>query len=137
MSRVKRGVTKKARHKKILKLAKGYRGRAKNCFRIAIEKVEKALRYSYRDRKVRKRDFRGLWIQRINAGVREHGLIYSKFINVTYCLFTATYSSLEEEIIQLVCYGFPRILFNVLSNLVFWSLANFKYTSFGSCDLNS
>jgi large subunit ribosomal protein L20 len=81
MSRVKRGVTKKARHKKILKMAKGYRGRAKNCFRIAIQKVEKALRYSYRDRKVRKRDFRALWIQRINAGVREHGMIYSKFIN--------------------------------------------------------
>ena len=81
MSRVKRGVTKRARHKKILKMAKGYRGRAKNCFRIAIEKVEKALRYAYRDRKARKRDFRGLWIQRINAGVREHDLVYSKFIN--------------------------------------------------------
>jgi large subunit ribosomal protein L20 len=81
MSRVKRGVTKKARHKKILKLAKGYRGRAKNCFRIAIQKVEKALRYAYRDRKARKRDFRGLWIQRINAGVRKHDLVYSKFIN--------------------------------------------------------
>jgi len=81
MSRVKRGVTKKARHKKILKLAKGYRGRAKNCFRVAIEKVEKALRYAYHDRKARKRDFRSLWIQRINAGVREHGMIYSKFIN--------------------------------------------------------
>jgi len=81
MSRVKRGVTKKARHKKILKMAKGFRGRAKNCFRIAIQKVEKALRYSYRDRKVRKRDFRALWIQRINAAVREHGMIYSKFIN--------------------------------------------------------
>lgn len=81
MSRVKRGVTKRARHKKILKLAKGYRGRAKNCFRVAIEKVEKALRYAYRDRKARKRDFRALWIQRINAGVREHGLVYSKFIN--------------------------------------------------------
>jgi len=81
MARVKRGVTKKARHKKILKMAKGYRGRAKNCFRVAIEKVEKALQYAYRDRKVRKRDFRGLWIQRINAAVREQGLIYSKFIN--------------------------------------------------------
>ena len=81
MSRVKRGVTKKARHKKILKMAKGYRGRAKNCFRIAIQKVEKALRYAYRDRKARKRDFRALWIQRINAGVREHNLVYSKFIN--------------------------------------------------------
>ena len=81
MSRVKRGVTKKARHKKILKMAKGYRGRAKNCFRIAIQKVEKALRYAYRDRKARKRDFRALWIQRINAGAREHNLVYSKFIN--------------------------------------------------------
>ena len=81
MSRVKRGVAKKARHKKILKMAKGYRGRAKNCFRVAIEKVEKALQYSYRDRKVRKRDFRALWIQRINAAVRGEGMIYSKFIN--------------------------------------------------------
>ncbi|OFW80991.1 MAG: 50S ribosomal protein L20 [Alphaproteobacteria bacterium RIFCSPLOWO2_01_FULL_40_26] len=81
MSRVKRGVTKKARHKKILKMAKGYRGRAKNCFRVAIEKVEKAMQYAYRDRKVRKRDFRSLWIQRINAAVREHGLIYSRFIS--------------------------------------------------------
>jgi len=81
MSRVKRGVAKKARHKKILKMAKGYRGRAKNCFRVAIQKVEKALRYAYRDRKVRKRDFRGLWIQRINAAVREHGLVYSRFIS--------------------------------------------------------
>ena len=81
MSHVKRGVTARARHKKILKLAKGYRGRAKNCFRVAIQKVEKALQYAYRDRKVRKRDFRGLWIQRINAAVREKGLIYSQFIN--------------------------------------------------------
>ena len=81
MSRSKRGVTKKARHKKILKMAKGYRGRAKNCFRIAIEKVEKALRYAYRDRRARKRDFRALWIQRINAAVRDRGLVYSKFIN--------------------------------------------------------
>ncbi len=81
MSRVKRGVTKRARHKKILKMAKGYRGRAKNCYRIAIEKVEKALQYAYRDRRNKKRDIRALWIQRINAAVREHGLIYSKFIS--------------------------------------------------------
>ena len=81
MSRVKRGVTKKARHKKILKMAKGYRGRAKNCFRIAIQRVEKALRYAYRDRRTKKRDFRALWIQRINAAVRQHGLVYSKFIS--------------------------------------------------------
>lgn len=81
MSRVKRGVTKSARHKKIIKLAKGYKGRAKNCYRIAIQKVEKALRYAYRDRRVRKRDFRNLWVQRINAAVREYGMIYSRFIN--------------------------------------------------------
>lgn len=81
MTRTTAGKVTKQRHKKILKLAKGYRGRAKNCYRIAIEKVEKALRYAYRDRKARKRDFRGLWIQRINAAVREHGMVYSQFIN--------------------------------------------------------
>ena len=67
MSRVKRGVTSKARHKKIIKLAKGYRGRAKNCFKVGIQRVEKSLQYSYRDRRNKKRDFRLLWIQRINA----------------------------------------------------------------------
>lgn len=81
MAHVKRGVTARARHKKVLKLAKGYRGRAKSCFRVAIEKVEKGLRYAYRDRRNKKRDFRGLWIQRINAAVREHGLVYSTFIS--------------------------------------------------------
>lgn len=81
MSRVKRGVTSHARHKKILKLAKGYRGRGGTNYRIALEKVEKALRYAYRDRRARKRNFRALWIQRINAGVREHGLTYGRFIN--------------------------------------------------------
>ncbi|KAJ6644907.1 50S ribosomal protein L20 [Pseudolycoriella hygida] len=80
MSRVKTGKISKNRHKKILKLAKGYRGRANNCFSIAIEKVEKALRYAYRDRRNRKRDFRGLWVQRINAAVRQHGLVYSQFM---------------------------------------------------------
>ncbi len=80
MARVKSGVTTKARHKKILKLAKGFRGRAKSCFRVAVEKVEKALQYAYRDRRNRKRDFRALWIQRINAAVRDHGLTYAKFI---------------------------------------------------------
>jgi len=81
MSRAGNGSVAKKRHKKVLKLAKGFRGRAKNCFRIAIEKVEKALSYAYRDRRTRKRDFRALWIQRINAGVRQYGLIYSQFIN--------------------------------------------------------
>ncbi len=81
MARVKRGVTTHARHKKILKLAKGYRGRGSKCYRVAIEKVEKALRYAYRDRRNKKRDFRALWIQRINAGARIHGLTYSQFMH--------------------------------------------------------
>src|SRR5438105_5190538 len=81
MAHVKRGTTTHARHKKVLKLAKGYRGRSKNCYRIALERVEKGLQYAYRDRRNRKRDFRGLWIQRINAGVREHGLTYSQFMH--------------------------------------------------------
>lgn len=81
MAHIKRGTTKHARHKKIIKMAKGYRGRNKNCFRIAIERVEHGLQYAYRDRRNRKRDFRKLWIQRINAGVREHGMTYSQFIH--------------------------------------------------------
>jgi large subunit ribosomal protein L20 len=81
MARVKRGVTAHARHKKVLELAKGYRGRAKSSYRVAIEKVEKGLRYAYRDRRAKKRNFRALWIQRINAGVREEGLTYSQFIH--------------------------------------------------------
>ncbi len=81
MAHIKRSVVARKRHKKILKLAKGYRGRAKNCFRVAVEKVEKGLRYQYRDRRARKRNFRALWIQRINAAAREHGLVYSQFMN--------------------------------------------------------
>ncbi len=81
MARVKRGVTTHARHQKILKRAKGYRGRGKNVFTVAIERVEKGLQYAYRDRRVKKRSFRALWIQRINAGAREHGLTYSQFMN--------------------------------------------------------
>ncbi len=81
MARVKRGVTTHARHKKVLKLAKGYRGRSSKCYRPALQRVEKALQYAYRDRRNKKRDFRALWIQRINAAVREYGLTYSRFIN--------------------------------------------------------
>jgi large subunit ribosomal protein L20 len=81
MARVKRGVTAHARHKKVLELAKGYRGRSHSNFRIAIEKVEKGLQYAYRDRRNKKRDFRALWIQRINAGAREAGLTYSQLVN--------------------------------------------------------
>ena len=81
MARVKRGVTTHARHRKIIKAAKGYYGRRKNTFRIANQAVEKAGQYAYRDRKVRKRNFRTLWIQRINAATRQHGLTYGRFIN--------------------------------------------------------
>jgi len=81
MTRATNSQARKAHYKKIYKLAKGYRGRSKNCFRIAVEKVEKGLQYAYRDRRNKKRDLRRLWIQRINAAVRMHGLIYSQFIN--------------------------------------------------------
>jgi large subunit ribosomal protein L20 len=81
MARTKRGVTTHARHKKVVKLAKGYRGRAKTNFRIALEKLEKGLRYAYRDRKAKKRDMRSLWIVRINAAVREEGTTYARFMN--------------------------------------------------------
>jgi large subunit ribosomal protein L20 len=81
MARIKRGVTAKARHKKVLALAKGYRGRNNSCYRLALERVEKALLYAYRDRRNRKRDFRALWIQRINAAAREQGLTYGRLMH--------------------------------------------------------
>jgi large subunit ribosomal protein L20 len=80
MARVKRGVTTHARHKKVLAQSKGFRGRSSTTYRAALERLEKSLQYAYRDRRQKKRDFRGLWIQRINAAVREHGLTYSRFI---------------------------------------------------------
>ena len=81
MARVKRGMTAHVKHKKILKLAKGYRESNHALYRVALEKVEKGLQYAYRDRRKKKSNFRALWIQRINAGVREYGLTYSRFIN--------------------------------------------------------
>jgi large subunit ribosomal protein L20 len=81
MPRVKRGVTARARHKKVIALAKGYRGRRNNVYRVAKEAVMKAGQYAYRDRRQRKRQFRSLWIARINAGARECGLTYSRFMN--------------------------------------------------------
>lgn len=81
MAHVKRGVTTHARHKKVLKMAKGYRGRSSTCFRVAVEKVEKGLRYAYRDRRNKKRTFRALWIQRINAAARLHDMTYATFMH--------------------------------------------------------
>ena len=80
MARVKGGTASINRHKKVLRLAKGYRGRSSTCFRVALQRLEKALQYAYRDRRNKKRDFRGLWIQRINAASRLHGLTYSRLI---------------------------------------------------------
>ena len=80
MARVKRGVTTHARHKKVLDQSKGFVGRSKSSYRIALERLEKSLQYAYRDRRNKKREFRALWIQRINAAVREQGLTYSQFI---------------------------------------------------------
>ena len=81
MARVKRGVTTHARHRKVIKAAKGYYGRRKNTFRVANQAVEKAGQYAYRDRRARKRNFRSLWIQRINAAAREYGMTYGRFID--------------------------------------------------------
>ena len=81
MARVKRGVTSKAKHKKVLKAVKGQWGRRKNTIRVARQAMEKAMQYAYRDRRNKKRDFKSLWITRINAGVRAEGMTYSKFVN--------------------------------------------------------
>jgi large subunit ribosomal protein L20 len=81
MARVKRGVTSHAKHKKVLKAVKGQWGRRKNTIRVARQAMEKSMQYAYRDRRAKKREFKSLWIQRINAGVRAEGLTYSKFIN--------------------------------------------------------
>ena len=81
MARVKRGVTSKAKHKKVLKAVKGQWGRRKNTIRVAKQAMEKSMQYAYRDRRNKKREFKSLWIQRINAGVRAEGLTYSKFIH--------------------------------------------------------
>ncbi len=80
MARVKRGVTSHARHKKVLEQVKGHRGRRSTTIKVARQSMEKALQYAYRDRRVKKREFRGLWIQRINAACRENGIVYSRFI---------------------------------------------------------
>ncbi|MDP9195601.1 MAG: 50S ribosomal protein L20 [Pseudomonadota bacterium] len=103
MARVKRGVTAHARHKKILKLAKGYRGRGSTNYRIALQKVEKALRYAYRDRRVKKRNFRSLWIQRINAGVRLHGMTYSRFM----CGMKRAGIDLDRKVLAAIAYDDP------------------------------
>ena len=104
MARVKRGVTSKAKHKKVLKAVKGQWGRRKNTIRVAKQAMEKSMQYAYRDRRNKKRDFKSLWIQRINAGVRAEGLTYSKFINgLSKCGITK-----DRKILAEIAYDRPE-----------------------------
>ena len=113
MSRVKRGVQAKKRHKKILKLAKGYRGARSRTFKVANQAVLKAGQYAYRDRRRRKRDFRSLWISRINAAVRELGLTYSKFIN----LLNKNSSGLNRKVLSDLCINDPESFRKLVDSL--------------------
>ena len=104
MARVKRGQASHQKHKKVFKQAKGFRGRRKNTIRVAKQAVEKSLQYAYRDRRNKKRDFKSLWIQRINAGVRAEGLTYSKFINgLSKCGVT-----IDRKILAEIAYDSPE-----------------------------
>ncbi len=103
MARVKRGTTTHARHKKVLKQSKGFVGRSSTNYRIAIERLEKSLQYAYRDRRVKKREFRALWIQRINAAVREHGITYSRFIHALH----ATGIEMDRKVLAAIAYDDP------------------------------
>ncbi|AWD32859.1 50S ribosomal protein L20 [Candidatus Fokinia solitaria] len=113
MARVKRGVTARRRHKKILEMASGYRGRAKSCFRVAIEKVHKGLQYAYRDRKVRKREFRALWIQRLNAALRERGLRYSHFMGA----FLKSEIGLNRKMLSEIAIRHPQQFEQIISKV--------------------
>ena len=104
MSRVKRGVTSHAKHKKVLKAVKGQWGRRKNTIRVARQAMEKAMQYAYRDRRNKKREFKSLWIQRINAGVRSEGLTYSKFING----LSKSGIKLDRKILAEIAYDNPQ-----------------------------
>ena len=104
MARVKRGVTSRAKHKKVLKAVKGQWGRRKNTIRVARQAMEKAMQYAYRDRRNKKRDFKSLWIQRINAGVRAEGITYSKFING----LNKTGIKIDRKILAEIAYDNPE-----------------------------
>ncbi|AFX99418.1 Ribosomal protein L20 [Candidatus Endolissoclinum faulkneri L2] len=112
MAKIKRGTTTHARHKKILNAAKGYYGRRKNVFRIAVQAVEKSRQYAYRDRRTRKRNFRALWIQRINAGVRQHGITYSRFMNG----IRLARIELDRKILADLAIHNPTIFKNIIKN---------------------
>ena len=110
MARTKRGVVSRAKHNKVLKLVKGQRGRRKNTIRIARQAMEKAMQYAYRDRRTKKRNFRSLWIQRINAGVRAEGLTYSKFING----LNKSGIKMDRKILAEIAYSNPEAFKNIV-----------------------
>ena len=113
MSRTKRGVISRRRHKKVLKAVKGQFGRRKNTIRIARQAMEKALQYAYRDRKAKKREFRSLWIQRINAGVRAEGLTYAKFING----LAKSKIKLDRKVLAELAYNNPEVFKTVVKKV--------------------
>ena len=113
MARIKRGVTSKARHKKVLKAVKGQFGRRKNTIRIARQAMEKAMQYAYRDRRAKKREFRSLWIQRINAGVRLEGLTYSKFING----LNKSKIKMDRKVLADIAYNEPEVFKSIVKKV--------------------
>jgi len=113
MARVKRGVTSHARHKKVLKQVKGQYGRRKNTIRIANQALEKSMQYAYRDRRAKKREFRSLWIQRINAGVRAQGMTYSKFING----LNKSGIKLDRKVLADIAYNNPEIFKSIVKKV--------------------
>ncbi len=113
MARVKRGVTTHARHKKVLEASKGFVGRSSTNYRIALQRLEKSLQYAYRDRRVKKREFRALWIQRINAAVREHGLTYSRFI----AGIKATGIEMDRKILAAIAYDDPTTFATIVEQV--------------------
>ena len=113
MARVKRGVTTHARHKKVLDASKGFVGRSSTNYRIALERLEKSLQYAYRDRRQKKRDFRGLWIQRINAAVREHGITYSRFM----AGLKATGIEMDRKVLAAIAYDDPATFAEVVKQV--------------------
>ncbi len=115
MARVKRGVAARKRHKKIIEMASGYRGRSNSCFRISVERVEKGLQYAYRDRRTKKREFRSLWIQRINAAVRQLGMTYSQFINKI--AGSAEFSKLNRKMLSEIAMNSPQVFSSMVSAL--------------------
>ncbi len=113
MARTKRGVTSRAKHKKVLKAVKGQYGRRKNTIRIARQAMEKAMQYAYRDRKAKKREFKSLWIQRINAGVRSEGLTYSAFING----LNKSKIKLDRKVLAELAYNNPEVFKSIVKKV--------------------